>query len=71
MFNTEPLEAVVAYSAFDENNIVQKYLSALKDIKPILNGNDLLNVRYTIRISIELLNVNLMTLLWLVTVSYC
>ena len=44
LFNNEPLEAVVAYSAFDENNIVQKYLSALKDIKPILNGNDLLNL---------------------------
>ena len=44
LFKNEPLEAVVAYSAFDKNNIVQKYLLILKDIKPILNGNDLINL---------------------------
>ncbi len=43
-FKNEPIESVIAYCSFDSENIAQKYLTKLKDIRPSLNGNDLLHL---------------------------
>lgn len=47
LFKNEPIEAIIAYSVFDNNEIVQKYLFELKNIKPILNGNDLIELGFS------------------------
>lgn len=47
MFKNEPIESIIAYCIFDENNNAQKYLTELKDIKPTLSGKDLLNMGFS------------------------
>lgn len=47
MFKNEPIESIIAYCIFDENNNAQKYLTVLKDIKPTLRGKDLLNMGFS------------------------
>lgn len=45
-FCTAPNEALIAYSAFHNNQTVEKYLRNLKHIKTFLDGNDLKNMGF-------------------------
>lgn len=46
-FKDKPVESIIAYEAFDKNNYSQKYLSDLKNIKPIINGQILIKLGFS------------------------